>query len=81
MLDINEKEGMGDDEFEIYTTNSIVPIFPYAKYIPGKRVIIKIDIKLVQKNIRFLAKLRNLVFLIYPVVTNTPSVSQETNQN
>ena len=44
MIDTNEKGGMGDDEFEIYITNSIVPIIPYAKDIPGKRVIIKIDI-------------------------------------
>ena len=77
---MNDKGGMGDDDFEIYILNSIIPIFPYAKDIPGKRVIIKIDIELGQATIRFLAKLRNLVFLIYPGVTNTTSVSQETDQ-
>ena len=46
---INEKGGMDDDEFEIYITNSTVPLFSDAKDIPGKRVIIKIDTDLFEK--------------------------------
>ena len=60
----NEKGGMGNYKLEIYITNSIVPLFPDVKDIPGKIVIIKIDSGSVQTNIKFLAKLLNLVFLI-----------------
>ena len=67
---------MYDDEFEIYITNSIVPLFLDARYITGKRVIIDIDSGPGRKNIKFLAKLQNLGFLIYPVLTNTTIVSQ-----
>ena len=49
--------------------------------IPGKRVIIKIDSGPGRANIKFLAKLRNLGFLLYPGVPNITSVSQETDQN
>ena len=78
-IEMNEKGGMDNYKFEIY--NSIVPLFPDVKDIPGKRVIIKIDSGPGQTNIKFLAKLLNLVFLLYPGVTNNTSVSQETDNN
>ena len=78
---MNEKVGMDYDEFEIYITNSIAPLFKYEKYVLWKRFIINIDSWPGQTNIELLEKLRNLGFLLYPGVTNTTSVSQETYHN
>ena len=66
---------------KMYIRNSIIPIFPDAKDIPGKRVIININSGPGQTSIKFLTKLRNLGLLLYSGVTNTTSVSQETYQN
>ena len=73
---MNEKGGMYYDEFEIYITNSITPLFKYEKDIPLKIFIIKIYSGPGQTNIKLLEKLRYLGFLLYPWVTSTTSVSQ-----
>jgi hypothetical protein len=39
----NEKGGMSEDEFETYIMNFILPLFPDARHIPGKRVLLKMD--------------------------------------
>ena len=72
---------MYDAEFEIYTMDSIVPLFPGAKFIPGNRVIIKINSGPGQTNIKLLAKIHNLRLLLYPGVPNTTSDSKETDKN
>jgi hypothetical protein len=41
---MNKKGGMNDnEEFNKYINNSIVPLFPDLKDIPGKRVLLKVD--------------------------------------
>ena len=69
---MNEKGGMDDDEF--------VPLYPNAKNKPGQRVIIKVDSGPGRTNLKLLAKLRMLGFILYPCVPNTTHVTQETDQ-
>eukprot|EP00804_Cyclotella_cryptica_P012634 CCRYP_016908-RA/>CCRYP_016908-RA protein AED:0.47 eAED:0.47 QI:0/0/0/1/0/0/3/0/132 len=40
---MNLKGGMDEREFRSYFLNSIVPLFPDAEDVPGKRVIMKVD--------------------------------------
>ena len=40
---MNEKGGMDDVEFDGYLSNSLVPLYPDAEDVKGKRVIFKID--------------------------------------
>ena len=77
----NEKGGMDDIEFEKYLMNSIVPLFPHAKDKKGHRVLLKVDSGPGQLNLKLLAKLRLLGFILYPCVPNTTHVTQETDQN
>ena len=53
----NEKGGMDEDEFEKYLLNSIVPLYPDAKNMPGNRVLLKVDSGPGRMNIRLLTKL------------------------
>ena len=52
-----EKGGMDEDEFEKYLLNSIVPLYPNAKNMPGYRVLLKVDSGPGRMNIRLLTKL------------------------
>jgi hypothetical protein len=72
---------MDDDKFEKYLKNSIIPLYPDALDVLGKRVIIKVDRRPGRMNIELLAELRLLGFYMYPSVPNTTVVSQETDQN
>ena len=78
---MNEKGGMDDEELEKYLFNSVVPLYPDAEDMMGKRVLIKIDSGPGRTNEVMLANLRLLGFYLYPGVPNTTSVSQETDQN
>jgi hypothetical protein len=48
---------MDEDEFEKYLLNSIVPLYPDAKNMPGYRVLLKVDSGPGRMNIRLLTKL------------------------
>ncbi len=76
----NKKRGMDEEEFAKYLLNSIVPLSPNAKDKHGHRVLLKVDSGPVRMNMKLLAKLRLLGFVLYPCVTNTTYVTQETDQ-
>ena len=76
----NEKGRMNEVEFEKYLLNSIVPLYPDAKNMPGHRVLLKVDSGPGRMNIRLLTKLRRLGFILYPCVPNTTHVTQETDR-
>ena len=75
------KGGMDEREFRSYFFNSIVPLFPDAEDVTGKRVIIKVDSGPGRMELGFLAEARTLGFIIYPGVPNTTAVTQETDQS
>ena len=77
---LNEKGGRDDCEFEKYIHNSIIPFYPNAEDLPGKRVIIKIDIVNVRLNADLLARLQLLGFVLYPGVPNTTVAAQDMDQ-
>ncbi len=78
---MNLKGGMDEREFRSYFLNSIVPLFPDAQDVPGKRVIMKVNSGPGRMEIGFLAEARTLGFIIYPGVPNTTAVTQETDQS
>ncbi len=68
------------EEFEKYIFNRIVPLYPNALDVPGKRVLIKIDRGPGRNNNEVMcARLQNLGIYLYPGVPNTTAVSQETD--
>jgi hypothetical protein len=80
-LGMNLKGGMDEREFRSYFLNSIVPLFPDAQDVRGKRVIMKVDSGPGRMELGFLAEARTLGFIIYPGVPNTTAVTQETDQS
>ena len=80
-IGLNEKGGMDEAEFEKYVKNNIIPLYPDALDIPGKRVLVKVDSGPGRLNIELLAELRLLGWYLYPGVPNTTAVSQETDRN
>jgi hypothetical protein len=76
----NEKGGMDSEVFEKYIMNSIVPLYPHARNLRDKRVMLKVDSGPGRMNLYHLARLRHLGFLLYPCVPNTTHVTQETHQ-
>ena len=40
---MNEKGGMGEEEFLEYVKNSIRPLYPHSRDAPGKQVMFKAD--------------------------------------
>ena len=80
-LGMNLKGGMDEREFRSYFLNSIVPLFPDAQDVRGKRVIMKVDSGPGRMELGFLAEARTLGFTIYPGVPNTTAVAQETDQS
>ncbi len=72
---------MDNDEFEKCLKNNIIPLFPDALDVPGKRVMLKVDSGPGRMNIELLVELHLLGFYLYPSVPNTTAVSQETDQN
>ena len=71
---------MDDDKFASYLRNSIIPLYPDALNVPGKRVMIKVISGPGRMNIELLAELPLLGFYLYPSMPNTTAVSQETDQ-
>ena len=55
---LNEKGGMDQAEFEKYIRNSILPLFPDACDLPGKRVMIKVDSGPGRLNVELCAELK-----------------------
>ncbi len=80
-IDMSLKGRRDEREFRSYFLNSIVPLFPDAQDVPGKRVIMKVDSGPGRMEIGFLAEARTLGFIIYPGVPNTTAVTQETDQS
>ena len=78
---MNLKGGMDNKEFEHYVMTNIVPLYPCARDVKGKRVLIKADSGPGRNNANLLANLRHLGFILYPGVPNTTAVSQETDRN
>ena len=79
-IGMNEKGGMDEAEFAKYILNSITPLFPNAKAVFGKWVIIKVDSGPGRMSKDLLAKLRFLGFILFLGVPNTTAVSQETDR-
>ena len=79
-IGINEKSGMDNDEFEIYITNRVVFIFTYANTSMGRESLSRSIADLVKNICRISCKATEFGFLLYPVVPNTTSVSQEMDQ-
>ena len=72
---------MYNAEFEKYVKNNIIPLYPDALDVPGKRVVmLKVDSMPGRLNIELLDELCFLGFYLYPGVLNTTAVSQETDQ-
>ena len=80
-LGMNLKGGMDEREFRSYFLNSIVPLFPDAQDVKGKRVIMKVDSGSCKMELGFLAEARTLGFIVYQEVPNTTAVTQETDQS
>ena len=80
-IGVNEKGGMDEAEFEKYVKNSIMPLYPDALDIPGKRVMVKVDSGPGRLNVSLLAQLRERGWYLYPGVPNTTAVLQETDRN
>jgi len=78
---LNEKGGMDQAEFEKYIRNSILPLFPDACDLPGKRVMIKVDSGPGRLNVELCAELKLMGWYMYPGVPNTTAVTQETDRN
>ena len=78
---MNARGGMDDVEFDDYLSNSLIPLYPGAEDVKGKRVIFKLDSGPGRLGMKLLARLRLLGFMLYPGVPNTTAVSQETDRN
>ena len=72
---------MDEREFRSYFLNSIVPSFPDAQDVRGKRVIMKVDSGPGRMELGLLAEVRTLGFILFTEVPNTTAVTQETNQS
>ena len=72
---------MDDQEFLKYFKNSRVPSYPDVKDEAGKCVILKVDSGPWRLNSDLLAYARNLGSIIFPIVPNITTVTQETDQN
>ena len=68
---MNGKGGMDDDEFEKFMLNSMLPLWPNARDVPGKRVMFKADSGPGRTNPTLLAKLRCQGFILYHGVIMT----------
>jgi hypothetical protein len=78
---MNEKAGMNTVELQKYIFGSILPLFPDAADVPGKRIILKVDSGPGRHYGPMLAKLRVRGVYLVPGVPNTTAVTQETDQN
>ena len=77
----NKKGGMDSEELNKYLTQAIMPLYPDAADVPGKRVMIKIDSGPGRNNEEMLVSLRLRGFYLLPGLPNSTHVTQETDQN
>ncbi len=77
---MNEKAGMTTIELSKYMEKAIIPLYPDAQDVPGKRVIIKVDSGPGRTNVAMLAGLRVRGLYMIPSVPNTTHVTQEADQ-
>jgi hypothetical protein len=81
MIEMNEKDGMKDDEFEHYINNSIIPLFPILEVTPGKRILLKVDNSPGCNGQDLLNNCQFRGVYIYPGLPNVTSVKQEADIN
>jgi len=78
---MNEKGGMNEADLEKYVMAAILPLYPDAADVPGRRVLIKVDSGPGRMNTQMLARLRIRGVYFVPGVPNSTHVTQETDQN
>ena len=72
----NKKGGMDAEELHKYLVQAIIPLYPDAADLPGKRVIIKIDSGPGRMNEAMLVELRVKGFYLSPGLPNSTHVTQ-----
>ncbi len=72
---------MTDEEFEKYIDNSIVPLYPDLKDMPGKRILLKVYSGPGRNGRELLMKCQFCGLYIYPGLANATSVQQEMEIN
>lgn len=72
---------MDEEEFAKYIRNAIMPLYPNAEPEKGKWVILKCDSGTGRLNLDLLADLCTSGFILFPGMSNTTAVTQETDQN
>ena len=80
-VNCNASAGMDAVEFKKYLMDSIVPLYPNASDVYGKRVLLIVDSGPGRKDEGLLAFLRARGILLHPGVPNTTHVTQPTDQN
>jgi len=80
MIGINPKGGMNSEMWVDYYLNNIMPLFPEAQDVPGKRVLIKTDSGPGRNDEAFLAGARASGFIHYAGLPNGTTVGQECDQ-
>jgi hypothetical protein len=78
---LNHKGGMDKDNFFEYIQNLIIWLYPNATPVKGQWVCIKWDSGPGRLNMELLAYLQFHGFLLFPGVSNTKAVTQETDQS
>ncbi len=78
---MNEKGGMNNEEFERYIDNSIVPLFPDLKDMPGNCILLKVDSGRGWNWWDLLNKCWLRGVYIYPGLPNSISMQQEMDIN
>jgi hypothetical protein len=71
---------MDNHEFQQYVLNSTPPLYPHTRDRSGKRLLLKWDNGLGHLKIKQLAKLRYFDVYLYPCLSNTTAVTQETDR-
>jgi hypothetical protein len=80
-IGMNKKGGMMDEKFKKYINNSIVPLYPDLKDMPGKRILLKIDSGPGRNGRELLMSCQFCWFYLYPGLPNATSVQQEVGHN
>jgi hypothetical protein len=80
-IGMNKKGEMNDDEFNMYMDNSIIPLFPDLKDVPGKRMLLKVDSSPGWNRTALLLKVHFQGVYLYPGLPNATSIQQETDIN
>ena len=78
---MNARVSMDDVEFDEYLSNSLIPLYPGAEDVKGKKVIFNLDSGPGRLIMKLLAQIFLIGFIFYPGVPNTTAVSQETDRN